>query len=76
MKRIFWIAPITLAACTYVDASPEALKNYPSEYLCRLLEPDYFTSPQEQIDIYRELENRGQKCVSSNDNVNQTVIVN
>ncbi len=76
MKRVFWIIPLVLTACTYVDASPEAVKTYPSDYLCRLLGPDYITSPQEEINIYRELEQRGEQCVSSSNNVNQTVIVN
>jgi hypothetical protein len=74
MKRGILIIALALTAC--VSASPEAVKDYPSDYLCRLLGPEYISTPQEQINIYRELERRGERCVSANGNVNQTVIVN
>ncbi|WP_209834298.1 hypothetical protein [Ruegeria sp. HKCCE3926] len=74
MKHISWMLILGLAAC--VSASPEAVKGYPSDYLCRLLGPEYISTPQEQINIYRELERRGERCVNSGANVNQTVIVN
>lgn len=74
MKFVLALLVLGLTAC--VSASPEAVKDYPSDYLCRLLGPEYISTPQEQINIYRELERRGERCVNSGANVNQTVIVN
>ena len=74
MKYLFLVLGLALTAC--VSASPEAVKEYPSGYLCRLLGPEYISTPQEQINIYRELEQRGERCVSANGNINQTVVIN
>ncbi|WP_394177546.1 hypothetical protein [Yoonia maritima] len=68
-------ALIPLAAC--VSAQPDALKDYPDGFLCQLLDPNqYITTPQEQIDIHRELENRDVACSSGGASINQTVVIN
>jgi hypothetical protein len=57
------IALPLLVAC--VSAQPDALQEYPDGFLCELLDPDqYLSTPQEQINVYRELERRGLTCAT------------
>ena len=76
MKKIMiLIALLPLSAC--VSAQPTALKEYPDGFLCKLLEPDeYLSTPQEQINIYKELERRDLSCVTSGTVSNKVVIIN
>lgn len=50
------------AACTG-PLTAETLKNKPTGYLCRLLQPDVISLPSEQEAIYRELDRRGTQCL-------------
>lgn len=59
MVLIFAVA-LSLIGC--VTVNKETVKDMPSAYLCNLLGPGYMTTPNEQMAIYRELENRNQQC--------------
>ena len=64
MREFSIIVFLALASCTGpIDAS--STREKPTGYLCRLLGPDYITSPAEQEAIYRELERRNMSCVST-----------
>lgn len=75
MKKILFPLVFTVSGC--VSAQPDALRDYPDGFLCQLLDPNqYISTPQEQINIYRELERRNLSCRSSGAVINQTVVVN
>lgn len=61
MKKVM-ICSVSLALTACVSAQPDALKDYPDGYLCKLLTEEYITTPQEQINIYKELELRKHTC--------------
>lgn len=71
------VVPLVLTVSACVSAQPDALRDYPDGFLCQLLDPtQYISTPQEQINIYRELERRNLTCRSSGAVINQTVVVN
>jgi len=75
MKKIVFPLVFTISSC--VSAQPDDLRDYPDGFLCRLLDPNqYISSPQEQINIYRELERRNLACQPGGAVINQTVVVN
>jgi|GEM_PF-5388801 len=57
-------ALVFLASCTG-PINNQTVKDKPTDYLCRILGPDYISLPSEQEAIYRELEARGAQCVST-----------
>ena len=63
MKKVAFLLFGALTAC--VSAEPEELRGYPDGFLCQLLDPNqYISTPQEQINVHRELDRRGLKCVA------------
>ena len=76
MRLLLSLAFFATTAC--VSADPAALKDYPDGFLCQLLDSNqYVSTPQEQINIYRELERRNLTCGRANTGaINQTVVIN
>jgi len=76
--RLFGViaAGLLLTSCTG-PLTPETLADKPTAYLCRLLGPDYITTPKEQEALYRELERRGATCGQpSNLSPDKIIIIN
>ncbi len=74
-KAYLLVASILLAAC--VSAQPQALQSYPDGFLCQLLDEDqYLSTPQEQINVFKELERRKVTCVERGAVGNQVVVIN
>lgn len=58
------LAVVILNACTG-PINEKTVSDKPSGFLCHMLSSQYITLPSEQIAIYRELERRGEQCVST-----------
>ncbi len=64
-KNTIILASLALVASCTGPLNDGSVKSKPTDYLCRLLGPDYLTLPSEQEAIYRELENREAQCMAS-----------
>ena len=71
MKILFALPLVALVAgCAYVKIDDETVRNMPTGFMCNTLNSaEWILMPKEQIAVYRELERRGETCVSKTERV-------
>lgn len=71
MKILFALPLVALvASCAYVKIDDETVRDMPTGFMCNALNSDeWLVMPKEQIAIYKELERRGETCVSKTERV-------